>query len=259
MHYRCRIFIVSLLLLGFYASPTLLLAQKVTFTHLTTDDDLPSNQIEVILQDHRGYLWFGTEDAGLVRYDGYEMKVYRHVEGDSTSLSPGRVVALHESADGTLWVGTHGGLSRFDAASETFMVYRHVEGDATSLSHNRVHALHESADGTLWVGTHGGGLNRFDVASETFKAYRHVPGDSTSLSDDLVWGGLHETDDGTLWLGTRRGGLNRFDIASETFKAYRHVPGDPTSLSSDNVWALTTRNRHLCGLGPSTTPLTPAI
>ncbi len=169
---HCRFF-VSLLLLGLSASPTPLWAQDLTFTHVTTDDGLPSNVIEVILQDHRGYLWIGTTDEGLVRYDGYEMKVYQHVEGDATSLSPGTVWDLHESADGTLWVGTLGGLSRFDAATETFKVYRYVEGDATSLSNDRVRAIHESDDGTLWVGTDVG-LSRFDAATETFKTYRHV-------------------------------------------------------------------------------------
>ncbi len=234
MHYRCFFFVS--LLLGLGASPTPPWAQEVTFTHVTTDDGLPSNVIEVILQDHRGYLWIGTTDEGLVRYDGYEMKVYQHVEGDATSLSPGTVWVLHESANGTLWVGTLGGLSRFDAATETFKVYQHVEGDSTSLSDDRVRALDESDNGTLWVGTDGG-LSRFDAATETFKVYQHVEGDATSLSRSRVWA-LQETDDGTLWVGTMNGGLNRFDAATETFKAYRHVEGDPTSLSHDNVWAL---------------------
>ncbi len=68
MHYRCPFLFVSLLLLGLYASPTPLSAQEVTFTHLTTDDGLPSNLIMAIQQDHRGYLWFGTRGGGLVRY-----------------------------------------------------------------------------------------------------------------------------------------------------------------------------------------------
>ncbi len=149
---------MSLLLLGLCASPTPPWAQEVTFTHVTTDDGLPSNVIEVILQDHRGYLWIGTTDEGLVRYDGYEMKVYKHMEGDATSLSPGTVWALHESAHSTLWVGTKGGgLNRFDAASETFKAYRHVEGDPTSLSRDNVWALQEAGDGTLWIGTYGAG------------------------------------------------------------------------------------------------------
>ncbi len=235
MHYRCPFLFVSLLLLGLYASPTPLSAQEVTFTHLTTDDGLPSNLIMAILQDHRGYLWFGTRGGGLVRYDGYEMKVYRHVAGDSTSLSGGEVRALHETDDGTLWVGTDDGLSRFDAASETFKVYQHIPGDSTSLSPGPVRALYEADDGTLWVGTRGG-LNRFDAASETFAAYRHVPGDSTSLSRGRVLA-LHQTDDGTLWVGAG-GGLNRFDAATETFKVYQHIPGDSTSLSPGPVRAL---------------------
>ena len=113
MRYRCR-FLFVMLLFGLSVWPVPLSAQDITFTHLTTDDGLPSNSIEVILQDRRGYLWFGTTGDGVVRYDGYEMKVYQHVEGDSTSLSSGEVRVIHESVDGLLWVVTTNGLNRLE-------------------------------------------------------------------------------------------------------------------------------------------------
>ncbi len=54
----------------------------IHFEHLTTSDGLSSNIVTSVLQDHRGYLWVGTYGDGLLRYDGYEGKAYRHVEGD---------------------------------------------------------------------------------------------------------------------------------------------------------------------------------
>jgi sugar lactone lactonase YvrE len=235
MPYRCRFFFVSLLL-GLCASPTLLLAQERTFDHLTTEDGLPSNIVEVILQDHRGYLWFGTWFGnGLVRYDGYEMKVFQHVEGDATSLSQGTVWALHESEDRTLWVGLWGGgLNRFEAAAGMVEVYRYGKGNASDLNEDNVIAIQKTDDGTLWFGTAGGGLYHFDVVSETFEVYRHAEGDATSLSDNWV-AALLASNDGTLWAGTGGGGLNRFDAATGTFEVYRHTEGDATSLSDDDV------------------------
>ncbi|MFK7846185.1 MAG: two-component regulator propeller domain-containing protein, partial [Rhodothermales bacterium] len=208
-----RFVLMRLMLVLYWLAPGELSAQKLTFTHMTTADGLPSNAIEEVLQDHRGFLWLGTSGA-LVRYDGYEMKAFRHVENDSTSLSDDWVLALHEADDGTLWVGTMGGLNRFDASTETFESFRHVEGDPTSLVHDHVQSIHETADGTLWVGTRGGGLNRFDAATETFESFGHVEGDFTSLSHNLVLS-IYESSDSTLWVGTYDG-LNRFDVATET-------------------------------------------
>ena len=230
-----RLVFMTLMLLLYWLAPGQLAAQKLTFTHMTTADGLPSNAIEEVLQDHRGYLWLGTSGA-LVRYDGYDMQIFRHVENDSTSLSNDWVFSLHETAAGTLWVGTMGGLNRFDAATETFKSFRHVEGDLTSLSNDHVQSIFETMDGTLWVGTRGGGLNRFDTATESFETFRHVEGDSTSLSNDHVLS-IFEANDGTLWVGTM-GGLNRFNAATESFETFRHVEGDSMSLNNDQVRAI---------------------
>src|SRR5262245_763910 len=50
--------------------PELHALAALRFRHLTTDDGLPNNRVEAILQDSRGFMWFGTID-GLARYDGY--------------------------------------------------------------------------------------------------------------------------------------------------------------------------------------------
>src|SRR5688572_27384505 len=47
------------------------------FRHLTTNDGLPSNRVETLLQDSRGFTWVGTPE-GLARYDGYRFLRYKH-------------------------------------------------------------------------------------------------------------------------------------------------------------------------------------
>jgi ligand-binding sensor domain-containing protein len=54
-----------------------------------------------IIQDKQGFLWVGTQ-GGLVRYDGYKMKSYTTVKGDSTSLSSNSVNALAEDNSGRI-------------------------------------------------------------------------------------------------------------------------------------------------------------
>ena len=65
------------------------------FEHLTIADGLPENSVWCMLQDHLGYMWLGTQN-GLVRYDGYEMKVYQPDPDDSLSISNRRIVSIYD-------------------------------------------------------------------------------------------------------------------------------------------------------------------
>jgi hypothetical protein len=61
-------------------------ARRIEFRRLTIEDGLSQSTINCIVQDSRGFMWFGTQD-GLNRYDGYEFRVYEHDRDDPHSLS----------------------------------------------------------------------------------------------------------------------------------------------------------------------------
>jgi two-component system sensor histidine kinase ChiS len=208
------------------------LRQDATFTHITIEQGLSDQRVQAIVQDHAGFMWFGTNN-GLNRFDGYNVVAYRHDPTNPHSLSGNLIEDLYEDHSGTLWVGTRAGLNAFDRRTERFTRYRNDPSNPHSLSDNTVIAIYEDRAGVLWLGT-AGGLNRFDRATETFTAYRHDPTDPRSLSHDVVWD-IHEDRAGTLWVGTDGGGLNRFDQATGAFTHYRHDPNNPHSLGSDRV------------------------
>src|SRR5678816_3317379 len=83
-------------------------AQEITskylqFDLLTISDGLSQGMITCMLQDHFGFMWFGTK-AGLNRYDGYNFVVYRHDAADSTSLADNFIQSLFEDSEGRLWI-----------------------------------------------------------------------------------------------------------------------------------------------------------
>ena len=82
--------------------------RSIRFDHVTGEQGLSQPNVMAILQDRVGFMWFGTQ-AGLNRYDGVEMAVYRHDPGDPASLSHNLVYALSEDPSGDLWIGTVGG------------------------------------------------------------------------------------------------------------------------------------------------------
>jgi ligand-binding sensor domain-containing protein len=87
----------------------------LTFELLTVDKGLSSNEVTAIMQDSRGFMWFGTAN-GLNKYDGYSFTTYKYAPLDSASLSGPWINLLYEDTHGDIWITT-GGLNRFDRAS----------------------------------------------------------------------------------------------------------------------------------------------
>mgnify|MGYP000911022175 FL=1 len=201
------------------------------FTTIGAREGLPNSSVASIVQDSRGFLWLGTQN-GLVRWDGYTFKLFENAPFISDTLVHNQIQTLLLSGD-VLWIGTYGGLSRFDLRTETFTTYRSDPSDEGSLSADLVIALCEDSAGRLWVGT-SRGLDRM-TEKGTFVHYRSVPGDTRSLGADLIRS-VHEDGRGELWVGTSGGGLARYRPLSDDFDVFRAGPG--STLPSDYVMSI---------------------
>jgi signal transduction histidine kinase/ligand-binding sensor domain-containing protein/DNA-binding response OmpR family regulator len=207
-----------------------------------------ANNVQAIVQDERGYLWFGS-NAGLHRYDGKYFRTYRHDPFNANSLAFKQVEWISLDRRGRLWLAHYGGgFTCFDPVTERFTRYRHEAADAASLLNNVVSCIVEDRDGYIWIGT-AEGLDRLDPATGSFRHFRHEPSDPRSLSYSVVRA-LYVDRQGTLWVGTGfpwsepsstgfgRGGLNRYDPRTESFTRFEHEAGNPASLSNNYVRAL---------------------
>jgi ligand-binding sensor domain-containing protein len=101
---------------------------KYTFRHLKVEDGLSQSTILTILQDKKGYMWFGTGN-GLNKFDGYSFVVYSNIIDDQTSISSNAITSIFEDSRGILWIGTVDGvLNRFNRESETFTRFNITSG-----------------------------------------------------------------------------------------------------------------------------------
>jgi len=209
--------------------------ESIKFHHLSIYDGLSQGTVNTILQDRKGFMWFGTQD-GLNRYDGYTFTVYKYSPDDPNTLGVNYILSLCEDREGIIWIGTNnGGLNRYDPITGLFTRYPHRPGDPLGPGDNVVNAVYEDDRGILWLGTNAG-LDRFDPAAHTFIHYKHNPDDPGSPGGDTVWS-IVEDREGDLWVGTD-GGLNRFNRSSQTFTRYRSSPGNPAGLTDNRVMAI---------------------
>lgn len=224
------------------------LLPKPKFEYLSREQGLSYSNVLCILQDRKGFLWFGTED-GLNKYDGYKFTIYKRDPNSAKTLSVNHIYCLYEDHQGFLWVGTYLGLNRFDVDSETFRSYLHEPENPRSLSHNVVKSILEfpKGSGKLWVGTQGGGVNYLDSRNETFRHYRHDPQTPGSLDSDRVLV-CYEDYQGVMWVGTDKG-LNRYNPESETFQHYHNDPYEPKSISGGDISSIYEDQHNTLWLG----------
>jgi len=81
-------------------------AERYVFSTYGVEQGLTNLVITQIAQDHRGFLWIGTEN-GLFQYDGHRFQLF----GMSEGLPNAFISSIFESPDGTLWIGTLGGIA----------------------------------------------------------------------------------------------------------------------------------------------------
>lgn len=207
----------------------------VAFSHLSYRDGLSNTSVSSIVQDSRGFMWFGTQN-GLNRYDGKEFKLYENEPFDGNSLSQNLIQTLFMDSDDVLWIGTYGGLNRFDTATGRFSIFHNSPGDPRSLSGDLVIAIARDSRGRLWIGT-SNGLNLMDESDGSFTRFKHDPKDPGSLPNDMVRA-LFCDASGRVWVGTAGGGFARYDEASKGFETFSRRPGDRSSLPVDSSGAV---------------------
>jgi ligand-binding sensor domain-containing protein/signal transduction histidine kinase len=230
----------SVILIIWFALSFPLWGQKnsIRFERIGPKQGLTNSVVHSILQDKRGFMWFGTQ-GGLFRFDGYKFQHYRHNPKDPLSLPGINVLAIYESKrSGQLWIGTDGGgLSRFNREQESFIrsPYKNPQDPAPGHEINIIKVIYEDNKGILWLGSWGG-LLRYDPNSGHWARYRYQMGDEWNISNSKVRA-ICQDSFGLMWIGTE-GGLNVFNPGKETFEKYLHDPNDAGSLNHNVVRAI---------------------
>jgi PAS domain S-box-containing protein len=183
-----------------------------------TEQGLPQNSVNAILQDRKGYLWIGTF-GGLARFDGERFTVFS--PADTRGFGSARILDVRESRSGDLWIGTvDGGLTRL--RDGVAMTYTQRDG----LPSDFVSSIREDNDANMWINT-ARGIARFVGSKlEVYRTHRGKPvseffrqerdgsmwfrsgtsvmrfgadGSIASLNQGGGWR-VRETRDGSVWL-----------------------------------------------------------
>jgi signal transduction histidine kinase/ligand-binding sensor domain-containing protein/DNA-binding response OmpR family regulator len=175
-----------------------------TYKHYLTDEECITESFSFGMQDKSGYLWLGTANCGLLRFDPRDASYRFYCNDPKESLNlvgkqPGG--AIIQDHLGILWIGTMGfGLYKYDIENNKLTHFKNDPNDPSSLSNDQINVIIEDSFGTIWVGTNLGGLNKFDRETEKFI--------NCGFTSNEV---IYEDRQKNFWVSDYLSGLNLFD------------------------------------------------
>lgn len=185
------------------------------FRKIRVDEGLSENAVYCILQDKKGFIWFGTKD-GLNRYDGSDFRIFRNSAQNNRSIGNNFIRSIIEGKDGLLYVGTDTGLDIMNTLEESFtkVIAQTPEGNSIA---SAVNALYIDRDSAVWIATMTQGLFRYLPKEKELKQIR--------IKDNQVvnpvWV-IYEDMAGTVWVGTRLG-LLRYNEDTEELETVENM------------------------------------
>ncbi len=197
--------------------------------------------------------------------------------GIEDGLTQGSVGKIYQDTDGYLWVGTQGGLHRYDGYE--FKVFKNNPADSCSLTDNNIQDIAEDRNKNIWVITDNG-AHKITHQTETIKRYyvketrfMHCcllskngefllagekylyqydeQGDSLVYKDWLTSTpiapnikAMQEDEEGNLYVASSQSGLVVLNKQKEVIHYYKHDPDDPSSLIKGSICGLFTDSNN---------------
>ena len=218
------------------------------FERISINEGLSNNSVRRILQDSKGFLWFGTLN-GLNRYDGKNFRVFKSEPGNLNSLSNNRIHLMTEDSLGYIWIVTFDNeVQRFDPRTESFLNIDRKLKEKNPGYTVTSKGLINGSGGITWVIPEKGGLIRFKGSGNP-EAYTI---DLYSANDLLPSNNIkfiHEDRHGTVWIGSDKGLIS---LSSETigdpmpqkkyYETVKTVDFREYCESSEGIWFGTEKN-----------------
>lgn len=166
------------------------IGQLASFRNYSVENGLGQSQVYAVLQDHKGYLWFGTRGGGLSRFDGQNFESFT----DKKGLVNNYIYALKEDKKHRLWIGTNDGLSSYNG--KKIKTYKHPNYG----NHFAVFSLELDDRDNLWIATNHG---VFTVKGDSMVSMNRELG----IGDGTI-NALLVDSKGIIWMGTGTGLLS---------------------------------------------------
>jgi ligand-binding sensor domain-containing protein len=209
--------------------------QKQRFSHIRYKPKVPVSLLSVaaprVSQDKQGRVWVASWGKGYTVWDEKTGESRQFVyQGDNQKLAlQNFVLCLFEASDGSIWVGTHGGVFRIrvdESEPVFFKKFKFEDVNDTGCQEEHVGAISEDYLGNIWMAPVSKGLICYNPNTKQVKTFKHDPDDPKTLPGSGI-SAIFEDRRKRLWLCTSSG-LNRFLPESRQFQMFKKKDGLPS-------------------------------
>ncbi|MCJ8268005.1 MAG: hypothetical protein MJK04_01220, partial [Psychrosphaera sp.] len=198
------------------------------------------------IRAHDGYMWM-LSDVGLLRFDGYDAKVYPLEPVSGAAEKHYLMIDIVEGPAHFLWIATaHNGLLVFDPVTEQYQKFlTTLKGDAPTGMVNLTYLTFKDQKTLLISGAKH--LIVFDIDTHQYQTLEIKQRNASSIVMESV---VDET--GKLWMTTVGSGVTVHDSITGDQRQFKHVDGQTNSLSADIVYRILKDKTGVMWLGTLT-------
>nr|WP_294904030.1 two-component regulator propeller domain-containing protein [uncultured Lacibacter sp.] len=211
------------------------------FRKLTVADGLNDGGIMALAQDNKGFMWFSTR-VGLNRFDGYSVKTYSHIAGDTTSIPTSLSRVMSADSSGGFLVGLEDGMLEYNTQTDRFIPVK-------SLERVWVTQIVPFNKTTVFLATHKG-LVKYNPLTKQAVFYWNKPDSSYKIRTNNL-----ERHNDVLFIASNKG-LFQFDTKTEKLKKLFIPVLENAGISvvaldkRNNFWIVTNGEHTLLKLSP---------
>jgi signal transduction histidine kinase/ligand-binding sensor domain-containing protein/CheY-like chemotaxis protein len=196
---------------------------------------LPVNHVISVLKDHKGWLWAGTVDQGLIRFNRETGGFVRFPRSKLNGWT--YPITLFQDKNRDVWAGfMEGQLARYNVHTCQLHLYDSIQSGKYHFLAQDVRRIVEDRENNLWMITNPLGLVEYKLRQEKF-VYHHLP---LPKGDKRI--GILRTlcidHSGIIWIGTHGAGLWSYHQKSGKLTQYRYNPGEKHSLTDNTIYSI---------------------
>lgn len=206
----------------------------ILFSRLDINNGLSHNQVNTIIKDRQGFMWFGTM-SGLNRYDGTSFKTFRHIQNDSSSLHDNFINKLIEDPEGSIWISTRNNFSIYNPINESFsrQLPEYLRDSPVPL--NNITDCYQDNNNNWWILTNGTSTYCFNYKSKQFTTLKSTIIDPQHSSTTSI-NSIVQDSKGNFWIIRSDGVLEKFD--SKTLKSIYYNDYFNKTKGIDNFYSM---------------------
>ncbi|MEM6804507.1 MAG: two-component regulator propeller domain-containing protein, partial [Bacteroidota bacterium] len=196
---------------------------------------LGGNNVQAIVEDKDGDIWFGIFGGGISQYHRNKqiISIYTHEKG--YDLPADNIVRnICTGPSGLIWIATHSGLRAVDKSqSGKSRIINPLKTNARLkelLEGVIILSLLEDSKENLWIGTENSGLILWDRKNHKIRQFKTDIRNEYGIHSNSIWS-LFEDRDGTIWIGGFKSGICKIDPKERKFNWVSEASGGGSSIS----------------------------